>query len=185
MKRLVFIFSVVIFSSCTVQFTSTMKTELEKNNVDIKKIQFYNSQSFVLQRELSSTETGIDKGKIKIREGKRIEIVKIPQKTPSVCDSISGEKLYIIFEYGKDKLIPFVSDSYNKYYSLITPGSTDVPLDIKNYSDNTSSKFYGTISYDGKSYYYGYLSKPKLKVKKSQVEKVLKETRTLNGIKIK
>jgi hypothetical protein len=185
MKRLVIIFSVITFSSCTVQFTSTMKNEIENNNVDIKKIQFYNSQSFLLQRELSSTETGIDKGKIKIREGKRIEIIKIPQNTPSVCDSISGEELFIIFEYGKGKLIPFVCDSYNKYYSLITPGSSDVPLDVKNYSDNTTSKFYGTIIYDGKKYYYGYLSKPKLKVKKSQVEKVLKETRILDGIKIK
>lgn len=186
MRKVVFMISTTLFlSSCAVKFTSTMKKELDNSNVDISKVQFYNSDSFALQREMSSTETGIEKGKIKTKEGKKIEIVKFPMDKPAVCDSVAGDNLFIIFEYGKNKRIPFVSDSYNKYYSLITPGTRDVPLDIKNYTGISGYEFYGTINYDGKEYYYGYSSKPKLKVKKSQIQKVLKEARTVDGIRIK
>ena len=186
MKKIAFLITITLLMiSCAVQFTSTMKKELESSDIDFSKIQFYNSESFALQREMSSSETGIEKGKIKTKEGKQIEIVKIPQRKPAVCDSIVGDKLYIIFEYGKDKRIPFVCDPYNKYYSLITSGTGDVSLDIKNYTDLSGYKFYGTINYDGKDYYYGYSLKPKLKVKKSQMEKVLKNARTVDGIRIK
>lgn len=184
MKKIAFILSTLVLSSCAVQFTSTMKNELEISNVDFKKIQFYNSDAFAFQRELASSETGIEKGKIKTKEGKRIEIVNFPSNKPAVCDSISGDRLYIIFEYGNHKRIPFICDSYNKYYSLMTPGSSDNALDVKDYT-GSSYKFYGNIYYDGKDYYYGFSSKPRLKVKKSQVEKILKELRTVEGIKIK
>jgi hypothetical protein len=186
MKKIIFvILTSIIMTSCAVQFTSTMKKQLEDSNIDFSKIQFYNSQSFAFQREMSSSETGIEKGKIKTEEGKRIEIVKIPRRKPAICDSISGDKIFIIFEYGRDKRIPFVCDSNNKDYSLITAGSSDVPLEVKNYTNIGGYKFYGTINYEGKEYYYGYFTKPILKVKKSQMEKVLKESRTVGGIRIK
>ena len=183
MKIIIFVLFTMVISSCTVQFTSKMKDELESSNIDLKKIQFYNSHSFALQRELASSETGIEKGKIKTQEGKRVEIVNFPLKKPAICDSVSDNTLFILFEYGENKRIPFVSDSDNECYSLVTPGSIDTPLDIKDYT-RAGYKFYGTIKYDGKDYYYGYSKKPKLKVKKNQVEKVLRESRAVKGIRI-
>jgi hypothetical protein len=184
MKTFIPILFTLFVSSCSVQFTSTLRKQLENSNVEIRNIQFYNSRTFALQRELSSQETGIVGGKIKIKQGKKVEIIKIPSRTPAVVDSIDKETLFIIYEQGRNKRIPFVCDSYNNIYSLNTPGSSEIPLDIYNYTNIAGLQYYGTIYYDNKAYYCGYSMKPKLLVKKKQIDKVLKDVKILNGIRI-
>lgn len=66
----------------------------------------------------------------------------------------------------------------------MTEGKGNVVPDIKNYTDNSENDFFGTINYDNKEYYYGYVNKPVLVVRKNQMEKILKDIRTVSGVKI-
>ena len=186
MKKLLLLTSLIAFActSCSVHFTSALRKQLEDSNVAMNRVQFYNSQSFALQRELSSTETEIEGGKIQIKEGKRIEIINIPKSTPAVATHTGIDTIFVRFEEGDNKGIPFTCNRMNNVYSLITPEKEREPLDVKDYADVPNCKFYGILNYDSKEYYYGYDIKPRLKVKKKQMEKVLTEERTLDGVKI-
>jgi hypothetical protein len=184
MKRIfIVILGLLLLNSCAVHFTNSLRTQLENNNVDLNKIQFYNSSSFTLQREITTQDAGVVEGKIKIQEGRKIELIRIYPNTPAICDNSSKDTLYIIFEQGDNKRIPFVHNEYDNRFWLMTSRHGDTPIEVTDYS-GYQNKIYGTIIYDYKEYYYGYVTKPKLLVKRKQVEKILKETRVLKGIKI-
>ena len=185
MKKLVIPFILVlILTSCKVEFNSTLRSQLEDSKIDLTKIQFYNSTAFELYRELSSNETGIESGKIKIVQGKKVEIIKIAQNTPAACALAKKDTLLMIFEEGNNKKIPFVCSSYNNY-KPITSKEDGLPLDSKNFYEDTNIKFYGTIMYDNKEYYYGYKIKPRLLVEKQKINNVLKNERRIKRCKNK
>jgi hypothetical protein len=185
MKKMIPLFLIVLLASCKVPFTGALRTSLESNNVDLRKIQFYNSTPFYLQRHLSSAETGITGGRIKITEGVKVEVVRIAKKTPAICDSSANGLIILRFEQGHNREIPFKYDDFSDRYKLINAGRID-PIQIKSYTGYAGSRFYGTIQYGDLDYYYGYIlnNQPLLLVKKKQVNKVLRDIRTAKGVKI-
>jgi hypothetical protein len=178
---LLIVFLVPIAMSCKVAFTENLRIQLESNNIDLKKIQFYNSESIVLQRELTSKETGVVGGKIKIEHGKKIEVIVIGKNTPGICERVGTDTLQILFEKGDNKWIPFVKTDDERKYLLMNREKRERPLRIPNFTRNN---LVGTINYDNISYYYGYDHKPILRVKKKQVVDVNKDVRKVKGVKV-
>lgn len=89
MKIQIVIFSLLAFAfiSCSPQYTYFTQNLYEKQKWtqdDVKRIQFYLSRDIVLTRSLVAGETKITEGKIRIKNGNKVEQVVIKSGTPGV-----------------------------------------------------------------------------------------------------
>jgi len=174
-----------------VLFTQDLRDDLVKNNIDLKKIQYYNSQKIVLSRFLSSTETKVTAGEVKLEKGKYIEIIEIKKNTPGVCDSVFEDRLNIKFEAGPNKYIAFKkANKYQGYYemyadewtkkNIVIPLSSEEDISMVDYDLYT-----GKVSYDSKLYYTNrYSTKPRLKIKKTGTTKTTRKIRKVKGMRV-
>ena len=194
MKNYTLLFELLLLTalcSCKVLFTQDIRDDLVKNNIDLKKIQYYNSQKIVLSRFLSSTETKVTAGEVKLEKGKYIEIVEIKKNTPGVCDSIFEDRLNIKFEAGPNKYITFrKTKRYGGYYemyanewtkkNILIPLSSEEDINMVNYNLYT-----GKVRYDSKMYYTKrYTTKPRLKIKKTGKTKTTRKKRKVKGLRV-
>ena len=88
-----------LLTSCSPTYTYFTKDlyEQEKwSQEDITRIQFYVSKDIVLSRSMSSGETSISEGKIKIKNGQRVEQVIIRSGTPGVLVLMPREDRFAI-----------------------------------------------------------------------------------------
>ena len=143
MKNILFIaIAILTLSSCKtlIPFSEDLKTDNNWNDDQIKQIQYYNSETIVLNRQLKSNETGIVSGKIKMVDGKQVEEIIIKKGTPGVISAIpDSERLAISFEIGDDHYLTFGIDHNRggRYY-----------LRLKDYKKNQ----YAVVSYFDKTY---------------------------------
>jgi len=141
MRLFVFLFLAIILSSCNnlSPFTKSMYDEYGWTESDLKRIQFYLSDDVVLRRELSSGKKEIINGDVKIIDGKRVEVVTIPQGTPGVMEFTPDQKrIAVRFEDGGDRFLMFgPNPKYSGRYMLLA-------------SEWTRSS--GKISYEGNEY---------------------------------
>src|SRR6202012_4177808 len=87
-----------------VPFTKDLKAKLEKENIDLKQVQFYVDQKLILNRNLGDQKVVVSSGVVKLENGKYINEVIIPSFTPGVCESSDNGKLLISFEKGNNSL---------------------------------------------------------------------------------
>jgi hypothetical protein len=106
-----FLFSAVIMavaSSCSPSLTPFTQDLYDKHrwtDSELKKIQFYLSEDVLLSRQMTSGESHITEGKIRIENGRRIEEIRIPAGTPGVLLFKPKEKRFAIsFESHDDDL---------------------------------------------------------------------------------
>lgn len=122
-----------------------------------------------MRRQVESTETSVTNGEIKQIDGERTQEIRIPRGTPGVVEQTSDEKLWIAFEDCKECALRFIKNSYDSYQ-----------VDADQWVEGK-----GQISYDGKTFY---MIPPHndalLMVKKSQLYKPEKRSRTLKGVRI-
>ncbi|GJM64011.1 hypothetical protein [Persicobacter diffluens] len=127
MKKLLFSYlgamavgSCMLFSSCssTSKFTQAYREKIEAAGGDLKDIQFYNNEKIVLQSTISSTQMATAKGKIKIKEGKMVETITIPKKTPGVCIQDNGNWVLISFDTDDSLNIRFWGDKAKTAYKI-------------------------------------------------------------------
>ena len=117
-----------------VPFTKDLRQKLEKENIDLKQVQFYIDQKLVLDRNLGDQKLQVTSGIVKLENGKYINQVIIPAFTPGVCENAEGEKLLISFEKGNNNL-PFGPGSgytfneYSLYGAEWRNGTTAVTYD--------------------------------------------------------
>ena len=154
---------VLILGSCKTIFTAEMKIKLESNNVDLSSIQYYNSSKIVLKRNLLDSESNVEDGKIRMENGRRTQIIKLNKNTPGILYENNGDTLGLIFEEGENRTIPFTYSSSKDDFRFKET----------------------TLIYEGKIYrvYYpsGYA---KVKVKKTDLSKEIKESRKMKGLKV-
>src|SRR5882762_7995002 len=107
------LFLVLSLSSCRsskvsraslVPFTKELKQKLEKENIDLKQIQFYIDQKLVLSRNLGDQKVQVSSGIVRLENGKYINEVIVPSFTPGVCENIDNDKMMISFEKGNNNL---------------------------------------------------------------------------------
>ena len=89
-------------------FTQQLYERHNWNDAQLKKIQFYLSEDIVLSREVGMNESIIDKGAIKIENGRQVEQVIFKKGTPGVfVFSPKDNKFGISFEKEDSKYLMF------------------------------------------------------------------------------
>ena len=181
-------------SSCKVVFTESVRTKVELQGIELNKIQYYNSKNFLLTRTLSKSEASLSSGKIKIKNGEYVEIIKIKSKTPGVCDSIGDNILLIRFESGSNKYLKFKngnildpSSSYGITSDEIKKEKKKIETTDKYGEKRIAEKEFQTnyVNYDNKIYQLEYESKPELMIKRKRINNKEIDKRTAKGVKIK
>ncbi|MCC6815339.1 MAG: hypothetical protein IT267_02885 [Saprospiraceae bacterium] len=107
---------------------------------DLKKIQFYLSDDIVLTRQLNSTESNIQQGKIEIKNGSKLEHIVFKKGTPGILIFSPKDKRYAInFDHSApDKYLIFGSNpKMNNRYVLMA---------------KDWNRYNGTVSYNGQTY---------------------------------
>lgn len=184
-----------LFASCKTYFTHGIKTDLEANGLNLKKIQYYVSKDILLKRYIEKSETKVASGEVKTDQGKYIEEIIIEDGTKGICDSVGEEELYIRFEPGKGKVLRFARDnSVDDHYVLQAKewdreeiDDENIPFteENTNYASVSETQFTGKVEYGGEIYYTkNYEEKPKLKIKKTETSTTQKETREVEGMEV-
>ena len=115
----------VMVTSCSPSLTPFTQDLYDNSNWsedDLKRIQFYVSEDIVLNREFTSGESAIQNGKIRIKNGKRIEEVVIRSGTAGVLMFIPKQNRFAIsFEEGNESpyLIFGPNPKINNRYALL------------------------------------------------------------------
>src|SRR6185312_631902 len=73
-----------------VPFTRDLRQKLEKENIDLKQVQFYVDQKLILARNLGDQKVVVNSGVVRLENGKFINEVIIPTLTPGVCESVDN-----------------------------------------------------------------------------------------------
>ena len=107
-----------VFSACTPRYTYFTENLYEKqkwSDDEVRRIQFYVSRDIVLTRTISDDETTITEGKIRIINGRRVQQIIIPERTPGVLVMMpKDDRFAISFEEDDDAYLMFGPNP--KYY---------------------------------------------------------------------
>ena len=155
-----------------VPFTRDLRQKLEKENIDLKQVQFYVDQKLILNRNLGDQKVVVSSGVVKLENGKYINEVIIPTLTPGLCDGIEGDRLMLSFEKGNNTLAfgPGSGYTFNQYVLYGTEwknGTTLVTYDSNKYRARCGS--------------CSDVASATLVIKKSVLDKMERKSRTLKG----
>lgn len=159
--------------SAYVPFTNKLKDRILKNDLDLKKVQFFIDQKLILKRSLGTRKVN-KSGVLLFENGEYVQEVIIPKYTPGVCDSINGNKLMVSFELQNNDL-QFGPGLYTPDYFMLygrnwTNGVGDLTYDNQTYKVSCGSCSFATEA--------------KLVVKKSQADKIDTKQRVAKGRKV-
>ena len=155
-----------------VAFTRELKQRLERDNVDLKQVQFYIDQKVVMARNLGNEKVEVTSGVVKFSNGEYINEVIVPSFTPGVCENSTNEKLMISFEKGNNDLAfglgsGYTADNYVLYGNDWKNGSAVVSF------DNNKFRARCATCQD--------LAMVRLLVRKSEMDKVERKTHVVQG----
>jgi len=183
MKKLLFLSAIVLLSSCSINrmyLTVSTKLEIEKAGIDIKKVQFYNSEEIVLARQLSKEELKVAEGKVRIENGKSIEEIVIPANTPGVCELNDEKTLKVSFDTGNGKSIPFLVERKG---DMVTTESY-FKIGAKTWKRTSQGRQVGQVDYQGQIYSLVRGADSRLMIDKSVMNKVDRNTHVAKGRKL-
>ena len=84
-------------------FTQDLYDDFRWNEQDLRQIQFYLSHDLILRKELTSGHTDIVNGEIRIVDGRKVQEVVIPKRTPGVLVYMPElDRFGVSFEQGND-----------------------------------------------------------------------------------
>ena len=99
---LIIISASIMNCTSTIPYTDSVKKEYSLTPSDIKNIQFQLSHTLVLRRELSESEKEVTTSHtLKSFEGKEVEEIVFPAKTPGIVTNVQPLLLEVSFEPGK------------------------------------------------------------------------------------
>lgn len=155
-----------------VPFTKDLRQKLEKENIDLKQVQFYVDQKVILSRNLGDQKVEVSSGVVKLENGKFINEVIVPAFTPGVCESTDNDKLMVSFEKGNNNIAfgPGSGYTFNQYVLYGTDwrnGTAAVTFDSNRFRARC-----GTCTD---------VAAVTLVVRKNELDKIERKTRTLKG----
>ena len=168
LNLLVFVLISLVISSCSnlIYFTQEIRSDLSENDLEVEKVQFYNSSKIILLRNLSKEETQIAKGTIRLENGEYYEEIIIPKKTKGVAVRNGSEFLRVAFETGEKRNLRFDMNENSKYQI----------------SADTWKDSYGCVVYDTSTYFIvPSSSNTVLMVNKEYISNFEKKRRVLKG----
>ena len=183
MKNLLLLLAVALLSSCSLNrmyLTVATKQDIEKAGVDIKQVQFYNSEEIVLARQLSKGELKVAEGKVRIENGKSIEEIIIPANTPGICELNDEKTLKVSFDTGDGKSIPFLVERKG---DMATSGSY-FKIGAKKWERTARGQQIGKVDYQGQIYNLVRGANSRLMIDKSILNKVDRNTHVAKGRKL-
>lgn len=144
MRKLLLLFVPVLFllSACKtlVPFTEELATQHNWEESELESLQYYNSETIVLNRYVTSDEASIVSGTLKMVDGRQVEEIIIKEGTPGIVTAFpDGERMAVSFEISDDYYLTFGVDEARgeRYY-----------LRLKEYKKNE----YAKVTYIGKVY---------------------------------
>jgi hypothetical protein len=149
-------------SKSYVPFTRELKLKLEKDNIDLKQVQFYVDQKLILSRNLGDQKVEVHSGVVKLENGKFINEVIVPAFTPGICESTENDKL-MAFGPGSG----YTFNEYVLYGTEWRNGTASVTFD--------SNKFRARCATCQD------VASATLVVRKSEMDKIERKSRTLKG----
>ena len=154
-------------------FTSDVRTRVESHSVSVEKLQFYIDRDVELRRVVSSRDTKVTSGKVKLINGKYVNIIKLKKNTPGVCTGFYSGSLNIAFEKGDGQYLTFGIPS-----NYTTPGAGNVYQILAQAWINSTGK----VIYEGDTYYIQPSgTEAKLLIDKSVIDKFDVKKRTMHG----
>ena len=183
MKKLIPILSIVLLSSCSINrmyLTVDTKQQIEKAGVDIKQVQFYNSEEILLARQLNKGELKVAEGKVRIENGQSIEEIIIPANTPGICELNDEKTLKVSFDKGDGKSIPFLVERKG---DIVTSGSY-FKIGAKQWVRTSRGEQVGKVDYQGQIYNLVRGANSRLMIDKSVMNKVDRNTHVAKGRKL-
>lgn len=111
---------IIFLASChnKIPFTYDVKTKLELNDLDVRRVQFYNSEKIVLRRILPINEAKVNHGEVRIENGKLVDEIIINEETPGICREYGEYDLDVSFEPGNRKTINFRLNKMTKTFDI-------------------------------------------------------------------
>ena len=180
MKSCVSIFYLGLFTllivSCNnkIYFTSDMRGELEKKNVDITKLQYFIDKDVFLSREISSFDAKLIGKSAVFENGKYFQNIVLQRYTKGVCVRVYPKRMDIAFEQGDNKNIIFTIPKLNSVgntYTFTNEGAFG----------NSSN----LITYDGNQYQLTFKgSAPRLMINGKVIQKKKSDDRFMKGLKV-
>lgn len=173
LKNAVPVILVVVLSACGTSksyFTTEVRSRVEKSSVSVQQLQFYIDRDVELRREVTSKDTKVTSGKVKLVNGKYVNIIKLKKNTPGVCTGFYTGSLNIAFEKGDGEYLTFglpENAEYTNVYQIVGQPWT-----------NGQQK----VFYEGNAYYI----QPggtgaKLLINKSVIDNTGVKARTMKG----
>jgi hypothetical protein len=156
-----------------VPFTKDLKARLERDNIDLKQVQFYVDQEVILSRNLGDQKLEVSSGVVKLQSGKYINEVIIPAFTPGICDtSSSGDKLQVSFEQGNNDLTFGLGSGYtaNQYVLYGT-----------DWRNGTAAVTYDSNRFRARCGSCQDVAAVTLVVRKTAIDKIERKTRVVKG----
>jgi hypothetical protein len=184
LSSLLVLVSLAILSGCSssrrmsreyVPFTSQLKQRLERDSIDIRKVQFYVDQKLILSRYLDDEKAQVSSGKVRLENGKYINEVIVKPFTPGVCEDIQNGNLMISFEKGSSDMgfglgSGYTANAYVLYGYDWRNGTALVTFDNKKFRVRCGACTDVAMT--------------RLLIKKNVVDKVEKKTHVLSGNKV-
>ena len=173
---LAFAFLGLSLTSCSnkIGFSTDVRNRVVSKNIPLTKLQYYVDRDVVLKRTITTGETKVSSGTVKVENGKQVHIIKLKKGTPGICTQVYPDKLAISFEDGANKNLlfgfPQFGNSTNSYVLQVL---------------ETDKNQMGKVNYDGKIYYVQPEGlKAKIKIKKSSDTNVKVKKQTMKGRKV-
>lgn len=149
--------------------------QLQENELDLTRIQFYNDNPLYLEREVPSSDANIKSGKVIFKNGRYINRISLEKNTPGLLQKESAGKLLLSFEKSKDdnalSFGPVAGEKGEFFYQLV---------------DGKGNPTFSRLDYEGNKYLVIY-KKPRVRImlSKSVLNNLKIKVRKMKGNKIK
>lgn len=155
-----------------VPFTRDLRTKLEKENIDLRQVQFYVDQKLVLSRNMGDQKLEVKSGVVRMENGQYMNDVIIPAFTPGICDATDNDKLMISFEKGNNDIAfgPGSGYTFNDYVLYGTE-----------WRNGTAAVTYDSNKFRARCGNCSDVASATLVIRKSVLDKLEKKSRTLKG----
>jgi len=177
MKKILLILGVLSLTSCqkNVYLTGSLMHQLQENELDLTRIQFYNDNPLYLEREVPSSDANIKSGKVIFKNGRYINRISLETGTPGKLQKEEMGHLLLSFDNSKEDSFlhfgPIAGEKGEFFYQLV---------------DVQGSPAFSRLDYEGNKYLVIY-KKPRVRImlSKSVLNNLKIKVRKMKGNKVK
>ena len=184
MKTSILGFAIILtLSSCVsnrIYFTVDTQKQLNEEKINLKQIQFFNSEDIVLVRQASEAEVNVENGKLKMENGKMVEEIIIPAGTPGLCEVYDERSLRVSFDDGEGNALPFLVERKG---GVVVDGS-GFKLGGKDWKKTRNGSKVGKVDYEKRVFTIIRGANSRLLIDKTTLTKVNRTTKVAKGRKL-